>query len=120
VRSEKSGVDPTGQDGTGATAAAAAARVARPGKDRRAANRERQVDDELWARAASWHAAAQAKRERQANRERQTRGTGVPGAPASRREPFRPWFADGAGDELWLSAGGTGEPWFTDPADRER
>jgi hypothetical protein len=55
--------------------------------------------------AASQHAASEARR--------RERGKGTPITPAGRREPYRPWFADGADDELWLSAEETGEPWFT-------
>jgi hypothetical protein len=77
-----------------------------PAKDRRAA------DDALWAQAARWHAAAEGRR--------QARGTGVPSAPPGRREPYRPWFADSAGEEPWLNAEGTGDPWFTGDGDGER
>ena len=49
-------------------------------------------------------------------------GTGVPSAPPGRRETFRPWFAASAGEEeeLWLTAEGTGEPWFTGDGEGER
>lgn len=113
VRSGESGVNRAGPDVTGA-AAAAAARAARgqprqsggQAKDRRAA------DDALWAQAARWQAAAQARRE--------ARGTGGPSAPPPRREPFRPWFTESAGEDLWLNAEGTGEPWFTGDGEGER
>jgi hypothetical protein len=93
----------SGPAAAAARAAGGQARASRgegPAKDRRAA------DDELWAQAARQHAAAKARRE--------ARSTGAPGAPAASREPYRPWFADSAGDEPWLSAGGTGEPWFAE------
>ena len=93
-------------------AAAVAARLIRGGRpqvpERDA--QDRRADDALWARAAAQHAAAQARR---------ARGSAAPSRPSApfyplaRREPFRPWFTAGGGDELWLSAERTGDPWFT-------
>ncbi len=97
---------------TGGTAAAAAARAAR-GRDARVPEQERRrADDALWAQAARWQAAADARR--------RGRGTGGPAPAQARREPYRPWFADSAGEEPWLSAEGTGEPWFTRDGEGER
>jgi hypothetical protein len=117
ARSEKSGVNRAGQDAAGAAAGAAAARAARKGRPPDGSGRtpeqeKRAANDALWAQAARWHAADKARR--------QAREKGAPAAPPARREPFRPWFADGTGDELWLSADGTGEPWFAPGGDGER
>lgn len=61
--------------------------------------------DALWELAAKLDAASRARRDARAH------GPGQ--GPAGRREPYRPWFADGTGDELWLSAERTGDPWYT-------
>jgi hypothetical protein len=95
-------------------AAAAAARLIRGGQPR-APEQEakgRGADDALWARAAALHAAAQARR-----RAPGMAAPSYPSAPSIRpasREPFRPWFTASGEDELWLSAEGTGDPWFAD------
>jgi hypothetical protein len=97
---------------TGGAAAAAAARAAR-GRDARVPEQERRrADDALWAQAARWQAAADARR--------QGRGAGAPSPTQARREPYRPWFADSAGEETWLTGEGTGEPWFTRDGEGER
>ena len=86
-------------------------RGGRPGAPEQDA-KDRRADDALWARAAALHAAAQARR--------RARGPGAPSYPSApsyppaRREPFRPWFTASGEDELWLSAEGTGDPWFAD------
>jgi hypothetical protein len=101
----RAGREPTGQ--TAATAAGAARDRARTPEQERG-----KVDQALWDRAARWQQAADARRR-----------AGPPGgsaAPPARREPFRPWFAESAGEELWLNAEGTGEPWFTAPPEGER
>ncbi len=104
--SDSGDAEPGGSREMTGEAAAAAARAVRggqprgPGKD----GQDRRADDALWARAAAQHAAAQARR--------QARSAGAPYLQPSRREPFRPWFTDSAEEELWLSAEGTGEPWF--------
>jgi hypothetical protein len=99
-----------GQAETG-EAAAIAARAARgaeargPEKDSR-----RREDDALWRLAASQHAASEARR--------QARRGGTPISPGGKRDPYRPWFADGTDDETWLGAEETGEPWFTEGRER--
>jgi hypothetical protein len=62
--------------------------------------------DALWELAARLDAASRARRD---GRDGRARGPG----PAQRREPYRPWFADSTGGELWLSAEHTGDPWYT-------
>jgi hypothetical protein len=97
---------------TGGVAAAAAAGAVR-GRDARVPEQERRrADDALWARAARWQAAADARR--------QGHGPGAPSPAQTRREPYRPWFADSAGEEPWLTSEGTGEPWFTRDGEGER
>lgn len=112
---EDNGPEGTGQEGKGQAetgeGAAIAARVARgaqargPEKDSR-----RREDDPLWRLAASQHAASEARR--------QARRGGTPISPGGKRDPYRPWFADGTDHESWLSAEDTGEPWFTDGRER--
>lgn len=84
-----------------------AAERARPGGRAREQDGGRRggVDEALWQRAAAWKAADEARR--------RERGPGVPRYPQGRREPYRPWFAARAGEELWLNAERTEEPWFT-------
>lgn len=94
-------------DGGGEAAAAVrrAAEKALPGGRAREQDAGRRgVDEALWLRAASWKAASDARQ--------RGRGPGTPIAPVSRREPIKPWFTESADEELWLSADGTGEPWF--------
>jgi hypothetical protein len=93
--------------GEAATIAGRAARAASgaeargPEKDSR-----RREDDALWRLAASQHAAAEGRR--QAHR------GGTPISPGNKGDTYRPWFADGSGDESWLSAEETADPWFTE------
>jgi hypothetical protein len=85
-------------------AAAAAVRAVRGVPAEPDQQSRRRADDALWQRAASQQAASEARR--------QARG-GTPIAPRPARDPYRPWFADGTGEDPWLSAEEGGEPWFT-------
>lgn len=87
---------------------AAAARRAVPDGAKRGPERDRRrADDVLWQRAAAMEAASRAARE--------TRAKSTPIRPRDRREPYRPWFASRGGDDgIWLSADGSGDPWFTE------
>jgi hypothetical protein len=83
----------------------AARRALRGDKARRAEDDRKRADDALWARAARWQAAADARR--------QAHGRGTPAGPgAGGREPFKPWFAESADEELWLNSDRTADPWF--------
>ena len=104
--------DLAGREPTGQTAATAAG-AARGDRARAPEQERRKADDALWDRAARWDAAAKARRQARA-------APGATAAPPARREPFRPWFAESADEELWLNAEGTGDPWFTAPGEGER
>lgn len=112
-RSEESGsaretTAERGRPGAAGGEAAAAARLAVPDGAKRGPERERRAaDDALWQRAAAMHAASQARRE--------ARPKGTPVTPRDNRDPYQPWFAgSGAEDDIWLSADGTGDPWFAE------